>query len=299
MSKKSCVIIAFVAVFLLLGVLLVANGCRSGSTVGSGVEKQTSLTSDSVRNEVEKEKAGEIPQYPQPCIRIDDRTLLCSTKMPKEIPHQLLTYRAYYLSYNNMTLLPNWAGWHLTAAHTDGPVGRLNSFHEEDQLSSPRVTLADFKGSGWSRGHMCPAGDNKWDRQAMYDTFTLANVCPQNANLNQGLWNSIEMDCRQWARRFGDIYIVCGPLFLRREHERIGENDIPVPEAFFKVILCLNGKPKAFGFIVRNTDGNRKRDLYYNSVDEVERITGYDFFSALPDDIENEVEAHADINEWK
>jgi endonuclease G len=71
-----------------------------------------------------------------------------------------------------------------------------------------------------------------------------------------------------------------------------------VPEAFFKVVLCLNGTPKGFGFIVRNTDGNKKRDLYYNSIDQVERITGYDFFPALPDSIENEVEAKLDMNLW-
>jgi endonuclease G len=86
---------------------------------------------------------------------------------------------------------------------------------------------------------------------------------------------------------------------MNREHETIGENNIYVPEAFFKVVLCLNGSPKALGFIVRNTDGNKKRDLYYNSIDQVERITGYDFFPALPNDIENEVESHADIEDWR
>ena len=146
--------------------------------------------------------------------------------------------------------------------------------------------------------HMCPAGDNNWNETAMIDFFSLINVCPQNANLNSGLWNSIEIDCRNWARRFNDIYIVCGPLFLNKEHDKIGDNKVFIPEAFFKVILCLNGKPKGMGIIVRNTDGNKKRDLYYNSIDQVERITGYDFFPALPDDVENEVEAYANIDDW-
>jgi endonuclease G len=85
---------------------------------------------------------------------------------------------------------------------------------------------------------------------------------------------------------------------MNREHEIIGGNLVYVPEAFFKVILCLKGKPKAIGFIVRNTEGTKKRDLYYNSIDQVEKITGIDFFPALPDDLENAVEADADINEW-
>jgi endonuclease G len=86
---------------------------------------------------------------------------------------------------------------------------------------------------------------------------------------------------------------------MKREHEMIGNHLIAVPEAFFKVVLCLNGIPKAIGFIVRNTDGMKKRDLYYNSIDQVERITGMDFFPALPDDIENEVEANASIDDWR
>lgn len=229
----------------------------------------------------------------------DSVFIICKPAPLSLVSEQIIQKTSYIVSYNEDTKIPNWVAWHLTAEHTDGPYGRLGNFHEDEDVPEPRATLQDYRGSGWSRGHMCPAGDNKWAADAMYDTFSLINVCPQNASLNSGLWNSIEMDCRKWARKFGDIYIVCGPLFLNKDHETIGENQVYVPEAFFKVVLCLNGKPKAFGFIVRNTDGNKKRDLYYNSVDQVERITGMDFFPALPDDIEDEVEAKANINDWK
>ncbi len=106
------------------------------------------------------------------------------------------------------------------------------------------------------------------------------------------------MDCRQWAKKYGDIYIVCGPLFYNREHETIGVNKVVVPEAFFKVILCLQGKPKAIGFVVKNNAGAKKKDQYINTIDDVERITGMDFFPSLPDEIENEVEAYANISCW-
>lgn len=218
--------------------------------------------------------------------------------LEKGVPSQLVKKTNYIVSYNQNTKCPNWVAWHLTAEHTDGLCKRLGNFHEEEMVPTPRATLNDYRGSGWSRGHMCPAGDNKWSSSAMYDSFSLVNVCPQNSNLNSGLWNSLEMDCRKWAREYGDIYIVCGPVYMNREHETIGANGIVIPEAFFKVVLCLTGKPKAFGVIVRNTEGNNKRDLYYNTIDQVERITGMDFFSALPDDIENLVEAKADISEW-
>ena len=215
------------------------------------------------------------------------------------VAEQIVRKKAYIVSYNKDTKIPNWVAWHLTAEHVDGPVERGNRFYEDDEVPAPRATLEDYKGSGWSRGHLCPAGDNKWDEVAMRESFSLINVCPQNKSLNSGLWNSMEMDCRQWAKRFKDIYIVAGPVFYKKEHETIGRNRVYVPEAFFKVVLCLRGKPKAFGIVVKNNSGEKKKDIYYNSVDQVERITGIDFFPALPDDIENEVEANIDMNLWR
>lgn len=229
----------------------------------------------------------------------DSVVKICMLRPLDGVSEQIIRKSSYIVSYNRDIKIPNWVAWHLTADHTDGPVRRMSNFYEEEQVASPRATLEDYRGSGWSRGHMCPAGDNKWSETAMYESFSLVNVCPQNASLNSGVWNSIEIDCRRWANRFGDVYIVCGPVFLNLEHETIGTNDVFVPEAFFKVVLCLNGTPKALGVICRNTDGNRKRDLYYNSIDQVERITGYDLFPALPDSIEEKVESYSNIDDWR
>ena len=224
---------------------------------------------------------------------------MCKPAPLKDVSEQIIKKKAYIVSYNKDTKIPNWVAWHLTAEHADGPIQRSNKFYEDVAVPAPRATLADYKGSGWSRGHMCPAGDNKWDVEAMHQSFSLLNVCPQDARLNSGLWNSIEIDCRNWARRFHDIYIVCGPIFYRQEHKKIGTNNVYVPEAFFKVVLCLNGKPKGMGFVVKNNAGTKKKDLYYNSIDQVERITGIDFFPMLPDDIETEVESQLDMELWR
>ena len=224
---------------------------------------------------------------------------LCMPAPLKKTPEIILRKKSYVVSYNQDTRMPNWVVWQLTAEHTDGELKRMNNFHEEENCPRPRATLQDYKGSGWSRGHMCPAGDNKWSRDAMYDSFSLVNVCPQDSKLNSGVWNSLEMDCRQWARQYGEVYIVCGPVLMKRQHETIGPNKVVVPEAFFKVVLCMVGKPKAFGVVVRNNEGTKKRDLYYNSVDDVERLTGLDFFPSLPDDIEKVVEAEVNMDEWR
>lgn len=213
-------------------------------------------------------------------------------------PEMVIHRKAYIISYNKETKLPNWVAWHLTEDHSDGLVPRSNDYREDFDVPSPRATNEDYKCVTWTRGHMCPAGDNKWDEKAMSESFLLSNMCPQAASLNTGLWNRLEQSCRIWVKKYGDLYIVCGPVLLNKKHETIGVNNVVVPEAFFKVILCLQGRPKAIGFVIRNNDGKKKRDHFVNTVDEVERITGIDFFPALPNDIENKVEAKADIGEW-
>lgn len=224
---------------------------------------------------------------------------ICKPAPLSSVSELIIKKKAYIVSYNKDTKIPNWVAWHLTGDHSDGSVGRSNAFYEDEEVPLPRATSEDYRGSGWSRGHMCPAGDNKWDIEAMNQSFSLINVCPQDASLNSGVWNSIEIDCRNWAKRFQDIYIICGPVFYKQEHVLIGANGVYVPEAFFKVVLCLNGEPKGIGFVVKNSAGTKKKDLYYNSIDQVERITGIDFFPILPDNLENDIESHLDIDVWK
>lgn len=232
--------------------------------------------------------------------------VMSSTQEKIELPlplktqsEQILYRKGYTVSYNKDHKIPNWVAWHLTSDHTNGPHHRLNGvWHEDEEVSSPRATVLDYRGTGWSRGHMCPAGDNKWDADAMYESFLLTNCCPQNANLNSGDWNQIEMACRRWAQKFGDIYIVCGPIVYKNSNNTIGLNKVVVPDAFFKVVLCLNGTPKGIGFIRKNTATSKRSDLYVNTIYEVERITGLTFFPTLPKKIAESVKSQKILKEW-
>ena len=207
---------------------------------------------------------------------------------------------AYRLSYNPATRLPVWVAWHLTAEHTDGPYSRKGiKFAEDEDVPVPRATNMDYINSGYDRGHICPSGDNKWSEEAQLQSFLYTNCCPQLHNLNAGDWNELEGKCRKWAQQYGGGYIVSGPLLLNKKHKTIGKNKVVVPEAFFKVVLCMEGEPKAIGFIYRNEANNKTMSSYVNTVDDVERLTGLDFFSALPDEVEREVEAKADLADWE
>lgn len=223
-----------------------------------------------------------------------DSLLLAHTQ---GLPEQMLVRTGYITSYNKDTRCPNWTAWQLTSDHTSGPYKRKGvSFHEDDEVPFPKAQNADYQRSGYDRGHMCPSGDNKWSQQAQEDCFLFTNMCPQSHDLNSGDWNDLEQKCRKWAEREGSIYIVCGPVF--RQKKTIGRSKVAVPDGFYKVVLCMNGTPKAIGFYYDNEDGRRPLSAYVHTVDDIERMTGIDFFASLPDAIENRVEASADAKEW-
>lgn len=211
----------------------------------------------------------------------------------------VLTRKAYTVSYNKTTRCPNWVAWTLTAEHTRGDLQRYNERFEEDtDVPVPRATFQDYYNSRYDRGHMCPAGDNKWDQQAMTESFLMTNICPQNHGLNENDWNELEKQCRTWARRFGAVTIVCGPLFEAESPRQIGRNKVMVPTAFFKVVYRDEPQPHALGFVFQNNGQQQPWRQQVCTVDEVERRTGFNFFFQLPDSTENRMEAEDRLRGW-
>ncbi len=235
----------------------------------------------------------------QPTMATSDDAANLEIPVSKNKISQTIKHRfAYTVSYNHDTRQPNWVAWELTKEHASGKLKR-GDFEDDEDMPSPKGMKSDYYNSGFDRGHLCPAGDNKWNQQAMDECFLMTNMCPQTHALNAGVWNSIEQQCRSWAKKYGKVYIVCGPIFLNKQHRKLGKNKVVVPDAFFKVILRTGKSPQAIGFICRNQNatGLQKKD-FVNSVDEVERITGYDFFPKLPDNVEKKVEETADLSQW-
>lgn len=212
----------------------------------------------------------------------------------KRVSSQILKREGYILSYNSDTKNCNWVAYELTREEANGQVPRDNNFYEDSDVQCPRATKEDYKGTIWSRGHMAPAGDMKWSEKAMSQSCLLTNICPQDATLNNGAWESIERRCRLLAKQYGKVYIVCGPLYNQNGPIRtIGLNQIRVPDSFFKVILVSDGQSySCIGFMFPNEQitAAQKND-YVFSVDKIEEICGMDFFSKLPDIIEDSIES--------
>lgn len=213
---------------------------------------------------------------------------------------KILRRKGYAASYNATTLQPDWVAWRLTSGHCEGSAKRDGKeFTEDMSVPFPRADTYDYSRSGYDRGHMCPAADNRWSHEAMEQTFLMTNICPQNQELNRGDWNEIEQQCRIWAKEYGKIYIVCGPIFLRGHHKRIGKHRVPVPDAFFKVVLRLTPEARGIGFICRNTDDSHPKDFYVNSIHEVERVTGYIFFPKLDSETAAIVKSSSSLKDWR
>jgi endonuclease G len=300
--------------FCILCVILISVSCRKAHTRNKGRY---------VRSEknVRTNQLVSTETTPENVVTVSEKQFT-----PKKTPSKeevLLCRIAYKLSYNTETRQPNWVAWTLTRDHSDGPYSRKGVPYYDDNgniigisssptdvvrgdyivdkdVSCPRQEHIDWKEHpiGIDHGHMCPAADCKWNKGAMNQSFLLTNICPQDHDLNGGDWDKLEKKCRTWAKQYGQIYIVAGPIFISEEKSCFGVNQIPIPDAFFKVVLCITGNPKAIGFVFLNSGTHQNLKEYVQTVDEVEKITGIDFFQALPDDIENEVEAKSDIGEW-
>ena len=207
-------------------------------------------------------------------------------------------YKGMDVSFNPRYHIPNWVSWELTADETDGSVTRTNKFSADPDIESSAETW-DYNYSGYDRGHMAPAGDMRWDKEAMEQTFYMTNIVPQVKALNAGTWKNLEEKCRQWAEADSAIYIVCGPVIDGKPIEYIGDTRVYVPKRFFKVIISPYAVPaRGIGFIMPNGKVNGGMQACAVPIDSVEALTGHDFFASLPDDVENAIESQCDFHYW-
>lgn len=224
---------------------------------------------------------------------------LLEVQVPGNVSQEIVHYYGFNINFNAQHHQPNYAAWKLLGSQTDGPVKRSNNFRPDPSVDGC-ATLDDYKGSGYDRGHLCPSADNRYDQRANDASFYLTNICPQHKYLNQKPWANLEEKTRKWAQRDSCLIVIAGPVLTDHLTQTIGPNQVTVPQRFFKVILSpYTNPPKAIGFIMPNTTFKGGMQQCAMSVDQVEAITGYDFFAALPDDVENQIEAHYQWKQWQ
>lgn len=223
-------------------------------------------------------------------------------EIPAEIEgrtEQIIDHLGYTVSYNADWKIPNWVAYELTKEEAEGSESRSDSFVPDPQVAPDQSSnTSDYLRSNFDRGHLAPAGDMKWSKQAMKESFYLSNICPQNGNLNSGIWKDLETQVRVLAEQKGSIYVVCGPIVSDRP-KTIGANDVAIPDAFFKVLLQNDDNNwYSIAFMFANKNGKKPLSTYAMSVEELQTITAIDFFPALPDSVEQIVESQVDFTKW-
>lgn len=217
-----------------------------------------------------------------------------------ENPEAIIEREFYTLQYNEKFEQADWVAYELTREEVMGETKRKDSFKPDDLVETGSAELQDYKGSGYDRGHLAPAADMKMSKESMSDSFYMSNMSPQAPSFNRGIWAKLEGCVRTWADQNGAIYIVTGPILVKDEYPTIGENQVAVPEFYFKVILDYRQPElKAIGFILPNTKISQPLEDYAVTIDQAEEATGLDFFVALPDEVEAELEGTSDIELWE
>lgn len=181
--------------------------------------------------------------------------ILVNTKMASKA--RLLCYSDFEVLHSGITHGPLWSAEHLTRAHLAAAKTevRTNRFFADPRLPAGEgARLSDYRKSGFDRGHMSPAGD-RWNGEAMAESFSLANMVPQNPTNNRRLWAHIEEAVRRIGMNASDTYVVTGPMFKGADLQTIGEAGVIVPTQIFKVVYVPE-KRLAFAIVVNNTATN-------------------------------------------
>lgn len=223
-------------------------------------------------------------------------------ELPKSnYDEEIIRHKAYTLGYNENTEQPNWVAYTISKDNLLKPVTeRDGEFREDYSVTTLSASLDDYRSSGYDRGHLAPAADFKWDKEAMNESFYLSNMSPQDPEFNRGIWADLESAVRNNAYDSDFLYVTTGPVFYKNKPiKTIGKNKVAVPHAYYKALLVYtDDEKKAIGFLLPNEGSDKPLASYTMSIDELEDITGLDFFYLLDDDIENELEKKYNPRKW-
>ena len=253
-----------------------------------------SIASDKLDNEPKKEGSG-LKTIPVNFVNRD--------YIPKGDYDELIHHSYYSLDYNEEYEVPNWVAYKLTEESLDiKNVPRQKRFNVDPEVDKRSAKHSDYTHSGYTRGHMAPAGDMAFNTEAMKESFFMSNMTPQLRALNGGIWRELEENVRDWAYDNDEIYVVSGPLYYSGNPQRIGKNKVAVPDAFFKAILDNKGKQKkSIGFLIPHSKSDKHLKEYAVSIDKIEEETGLDLFSEIFDNVrsEEELERSYNVNYWQ
>lgn len=219
--------------------------------------------------------------------------------LPTSTTHQIVHHNGYSLSYSEPHEQAEWVAYELKKEQLSNSNYKRPYFEIDQAVKTGAASWRNYKKSGYDRGHLCPAADRKYSKDAHDETFLTSNISPQNHAFNSGIWNTLEHKVRYWASRYNGVFVVTGGV-LKGNLKTIGNENVSVPNQFYKVVLDYNsGNPKVLAFLMPHKNSNKPLYEFVVSVDAVETLTGIDFFPELDDDVESKIEASTDYKNWR
>ncbi|OUR99375.1 endonuclease [Flavobacteriales bacterium 33_180_T64] len=218
--------------------------------------------------------------------------------LPTSTTNQIVHHEGYSLSYSETHEQAEWVAYELKKAHLSKSNFKRPYFEIDKSVKTGAAHWRNYKKSGYDRGHLCPAGDRKYSQEAHDETFLTSNISPQEHQFNSGIWNSLEQKVRYWAHKYDGVFVVTGGV-LKGNMKTIGEEKVSVPNQFYKILIDNNaGQTKMIAFLMPHENSNQSLYKFVVSVDEIEVLTGINFFSELEDSIENRLEASSSYKDW-
>jgi endonuclease G len=219
--------------------------------------------------------------------------------LPTSTSNEVVYHDNYTLSYVDRYEQAEWVAYELKKSQVNTSNNYERPFFIEDpKVKSGSADWRNYKRSGYDKGHLCPAGDRKFSKKAFDETFYTSNISPQRHDFNEGVWNRLEQKVRYWATKYDGIYVITGGVFSK-DMKTIGNEDVAVPKSFYKVLLDTSrSETKMIAFLVPHEDSDKPLYEFVISVDEIEKITGIDFFPNLNDNIEKKLESNSNYKSW-
>ncbi|MFK7050472.1 DNA/RNA non-specific endonuclease [Flavobacterium columnare] len=218
--------------------------------------------------------------------------------LPLSKTGQIIHHKYYTLSYSEKDEQAEWVAYWLNRKDIVYIKYKRPHFVNDPMVEEESANWKNYISSGYERGHLCPAGDRKFSKEAFEETFYTSNIAPQKSNFNGGIWNRLEQKARYWAKKYDGLYVVTGGV-LSGKLKHIGRENVTVPDFFYKVLLNKrNDRYQAIAFLIPHQDSDRPLYEFVVSIDEIEELTGIDFFSKLSDAIEDKLESNQNYNEW-
>lgn len=211
---------------------------------------------------------------------------------------QRVDYCGFRVYFNRSWHLPACVTYEITDAEARGNLPRAKHWLTDGNVPGCPDTR-DYVNSGYDRGHIAPAGDLRWSEDAMRQSFTMTNVCPQNHHLNEGGWSRLEEKVREWVRREGGLIVISGPIVTPADTATIGETRVRVPGAFYKIVLAHRAHPmRVAAFVYPNRACDGRLGEYATTVRSIETLTGLNFLEALPQEEQDRLETTVNLNPW-